>query len=199
MHQDDIKHNGISTLQGSLREISLDSPKPFDALSYIWENDPSPLNKGKPVPNYILLDGKPGEPRKPLEISKSCYIALQNLRDHHGIRTIWVDAICIDQKNNSEKNMQIPLMKEIYGKARKVYIWLGESKTVEKDGIRYTSEDALEYLRQTSSGHYTLLDARLSGFPANMSPQQLARSIRVLREVVVDSKFSAISYVRCVH
>ncbi|OAL53533.1 heterokaryon incompatibility, partial [Pyrenochaeta sp. DS3sAY3a] len=97
-----------------LREISLDSPEPFDALSYVWENDSSALNTGIPS-------------SKQLEISKSCYIALQNLRDHHRVRTIWVDAICIDQTNNSEKNMQIPLMKEIYGKARKVYIWLGES------------------------------------------------------------------------
>lgn len=199
MHPDDVKHHGIPTLQGRLREISLDSPKPFDALSYVWENDSSPLNEGKPVPSYILLDGKPGEPHKPLEISKSCYIALQNLRDHHGVRTIWVDAICIDQKNDSEKNMQIPLMKEIYGKARNVYIWLGESKTSERAGIPYTSEDELEYLRQTSSGHYTLADARLSGFPANMSLQQLARSIRVLRDAAVDSKFSAVSYRRCLH
>jgi hypothetical protein len=196
MHQDDVKHNGIPTLQGRLHEISLDSPKSFDALSYAWENDPSPLNKGKPIPNYILLDGKPGEPHKPLEISKSCYIALQNLRDHHGVRTIWVDAICINQKNDSEKNMQLPLMNEIYGKARKVYIWLGESKELKRKGIKHTSEDELEYLRQTASGHYTLMDARLAKFPANMSPKQLARSIRVLREAAVDSKFSAVSYGR---
>ena len=199
MHQDDVNHHGIPTLQGSLREISLDRPKSFDALSYVWEDDPPPPNEGTPVPNYILLDGKPGESLKSLEISKSCYIALQNLRDHHAVRTIWVDAICIDQKNDSEKNMQIPLMKEIYEKARKVYIWLGESKTFEREGIPYKSEDELEYLRQISNGQYTLMDAGLSGFPANMSLQQLARSIRVLWDAAVDSKFSAVGYRRCLH
>jgi hypothetical protein len=197
MHLDDVEYRGIPTLQGRLREISLDSQKSFDALSYVWEDDSSSLNEEKPVPIYILLEGKPSEPRKPLETPKSCYIALKNLRDHHGVRTIWVDAICINQKNDSEKNMQIPLMKEIYGKARKVYIWLGESKTFERKGTRHTSEDELEYLRQTSSGHFTLSDARLAGYPANMSLHQIARSIRVLREAASDSKFSAISC--CMH
>jgi hypothetical protein len=206
MHQDDVEYHGVPTLQGRLREISLDSPNPFDALSYVWDNDsPSPNeekpgpNKEKPVPIYILLDGKAGEPHKPLEIPESCYIALKNLRDHHGVRTIWVDAICIDQKSDGEKNMQLPLMKEIYGKARKVYIWLGESKEFEENGIPHKSEDELEYLRQTASGHYTVMDARLARFPANMSPKQVARSIRLLRDAAVDSKFSAVSYRRCLH
>jgi hypothetical protein len=95
--------------------------------------------------------------------------------------------------------MQIPLMKEIYEKARKVYIWLGESKTFEREGIPYKSEDELKYLRQISNGQYTLMDARLSGFPANMSLHQLARSIRVLWDAAVDSKFSAVGYRRCLH
>jgi len=39
--------------------------------------------------------------------------------------TIWVDAICINQAADDEKNTQIPLMGTIYTWARVVYIWLG--------------------------------------------------------------------------
>jgi hypothetical protein len=40
---------------------------------------------------------------------------------------LWVDAICINQEHDpKEKKSQIFLMGEIYGKASKVYVWLGK-------------------------------------------------------------------------
>ena len=44
----------------------------------------------------------------------------------HQIPTIWIDWICIDQKNVEERSNQVQLMSSIYGEARKVIIWLGE-------------------------------------------------------------------------
>lgn len=38
---------------------------------------------------------------------------------------IWIDAICIDQTDENEKAMQIPLMSEIYKRAYQVNVWLG--------------------------------------------------------------------------
>ncbi|PMD44844.1 heterokaryon incompatibility [Hyaloscypha variabilis F] len=40
---------------------------------------------------------------------------------------LWVDAICINQKDDVEKATQISLMKEIYSFAEEVVIWLGFS------------------------------------------------------------------------
>ena len=37
----------------------------------------------------------------------------------------WTDAICINQNNISERNLQVFRMKEIYERAQKVIIWLG--------------------------------------------------------------------------
>jgi hypothetical protein len=53
---------------------------------------------------------------------------LLRLQDHLCSRVIWIDAICIDQANEKEKENQIPLMAEIYAKARRVVVWLGEAK-----------------------------------------------------------------------
>jgi hypothetical protein len=41
-------------------------------------------------------------------------------------RHYWIDALCIDQTNNSERNHQVAQMGEIYAGAELVHIWLGE-------------------------------------------------------------------------
>ncbi|KAI2628753.1 heterokaryon incompatibility protein-domain-containing protein [Hypoxylon sp. NC1633] len=41
-------------------------------------------------------------------------------------RLIWIDAICINQKDNAEKADQIKLMDKIYANANTVKIWLGK-------------------------------------------------------------------------
>lgn len=38
----------------------------------------------------------------------------------------WIDQICINQGDSSEKNRQVPLMGEVYSKAGIVKAWLGE-------------------------------------------------------------------------
>jgi hypothetical protein len=41
-------------------------------------------------------------------------------------RHYWIDALCIDQTNNSERNHQVAQMGEIFAGAELVHIWLGE-------------------------------------------------------------------------
>lgn len=38
---------------------------------------------------------------------------------------LWIDAICIDQKNDTEKSYQIANMRHVYSRAKMVIIWLG--------------------------------------------------------------------------
>ena len=40
-------------------------------------------------------------------------------------RYLWVDAICVDQKNIPERNAQVAIMDRIYAAAEKVVVWLG--------------------------------------------------------------------------
>lgn len=51
--------------------------------------------------------------------------ALKHLRYHDKVRYLWIDALCINQRNISEKNQQVKLMLQIYQKARSVPVWLG--------------------------------------------------------------------------
>jgi len=74
-------------------------------------------------------------------VTQNLYAALLRLRNHTYSRIIWVDVVCIDQANEKEKGGQIPLTAEIYAKASRVVVWLGEA---EGDGDR-----ALEAIRLT--------------------------------------------------
>lgn len=56
--------------------------------------------------------------------------ALIALRWKRKVRTLWVDAICINQKRPEEKNHQVPMMSDIYGSARRVCIWIGGHKMI---------------------------------------------------------------------
>lgn len=64
-------------------------------------------------------------------------------------RTLWIDVICIDQSNVSEKEQQIPLMGNIYSKSQGILVWPGDEdddtlatfRTVEHLYIREGAEN----------------------------------------------------------
>lgn len=50
---------------------------------------------------------------------------LQYLRPQRGYRTVWIDAICINQANTHERNEQVQMMGQIYSQCNQVFLWLG--------------------------------------------------------------------------
>jgi hypothetical protein len=97
----------------------------YDALSYVWGDSDNPRSI------YI------GE--HDLPITRNLHAALSHLRNFCHERIIWVDAICIDQKNTEEKEQQIQIMAKIYSQANRVLVWLGEAAD--------NSDQALEEIR----------------------------------------------------
>ena len=49
---------------------------------------------------------------------------------------LWIDAICINQKDKIEKAEQVGLMKDVYRKASRVIVWLGEDSEHTVPGFR---------------------------------------------------------------
>ncbi len=70
--------------------------------------------------------------------------ALRHLRFTDKFRTLWIDAICIDQTNSVEKNKQVPMMSEIYGKAQQVCVWLGDGDDSSIKAIRFIKKNVLD-------------------------------------------------------
>ncbi|KAK6822884.1 hypothetical protein PG987_014429 [Apiospora arundinis] len=103
-----------SRIKGNLRLVDLDDNPSFTALSYVWGEFSSPIRD--------TIDCNGGK----IEVTKNCLSALRHLRKVFGAITIWIDAICINQVETSEKAYQIPLMGQVYSSAQTVYAWLGE-------------------------------------------------------------------------
>lgn len=80
----------------------------YDALSYKW---------GDPTPTGIILLSN-----KLLPIAASLTSALQYQRYVDTRLTLWVDAVCIDQSNVSEREAQVKLMRHIFSQADTVKI-----------------------------------------------------------------------------
>jgi hypothetical protein len=150
-------------LQGDLRVVSLDrkfKTPTYEALSYVWGEDADSPSR------HVSCSGEK------VPITRNCYDALRILHRHLGIRTIWVDAICINQDSIEEKEHQIPLMRDIYGNARRVFIWLG-------NGTK-ESDEAFAWIARESALESVLVMARLKLFPANMLPSEVLRAMRLI-------------------
>ncbi len=87
---------------------------PFDALSYAW-------GSGDSSKSIVIND-------RECVVGANLHAALLHLRDRFVDRIVWVDAICIDQKNTDEKSQQVQSMAKIYAKAIRVIVWLGEAQ-----------------------------------------------------------------------
>ena len=101
-------------IQAVLVHASLESSPPpaYETVSYVW--------------------GSPKQ-RAPLTLDETCIAApassvaaLRRLRKPESPRTLWIDAICIDQTNNVERAQQVAIMSEIYSNSDGNLIYLGE-------------------------------------------------------------------------
>jgi hypothetical protein len=63
----------------------------------------------------------------PYEVRNSLFEALKQLRCEYFPRCLWVDAICINQKDNTERGAQASIMSRVFRVATKVLVWLGEA------------------------------------------------------------------------
>jgi hypothetical protein len=107
-------------------------PQLYEALSYVWGSDKNP--------RHVFTD------EGYLRVRNNLHTALLHLRDRSLARIIWVDAICINQDDKGEKGEQILRMAEIYSRASRVIVWLGEAKN---DG-----DQALEDIRLAADAEF---------------------------------------------
>lgn len=75
---------------------------------------------------------------------KQLALALKYLRHPDQGRTFWIDAICIDQDDPSERNHQVQMMSRIYTRAKEVCIWLGDGDDSSKRAIDFIRDEIME-------------------------------------------------------
>src|SRR3569833_103922 len=92
----------------------------YHALSYTWGPPEGSSRYKNSDLQPILLDGKK------CYVFPSLYDALVQLRESREAEYYWIDAICIDQYNRSERATQVSIMDRIYVLAAQVDIWIGK-------------------------------------------------------------------------
>jgi len=102
-----------SWIRCDLMHVNLKDKLPYLALSYVW---------GRPstVKTIWIRDTQ-------VSVQPNLFSALRTCRHQYKPIIIWVDALCINQSDISERNSQVAMMKSIYQNAYQVVIWLGEA------------------------------------------------------------------------
>jgi hypothetical protein len=115
--------NESDQVECDVRVVSLDSNEQYEALSYVW--------------GEIMISGHT------IRITHNLHAALHRLRLSDKLRSIWVDQLCINQSDNTERAVQVSMMRDIYRRCSQCVIWLGEIEL----NLDFSIHDAREVFR----------------------------------------------------
>ena len=82
---------------------------PWHALSYTWGSNEKP--------RAINIEGQC------LAVTENLWHALRRFER----KQVWIDGVCINQDDTSERNAQVQRMADIYARANSTRVWLGEA------------------------------------------------------------------------
>lgn len=85
----------------------------YEAISYAWGSD---------VCDHVIRS--PSGSSLPITASAAAALRAVRLQSNH--RLIWIDGLCINQKDQREKAQQVAIMGRIYGAATRTLVYLGE-------------------------------------------------------------------------
>ena len=105
-----------SEIKVSLRTVPLKPHRPpkYEALSYVWGSLKDPIDIQVGVGT--------------LAITRNLAEALPYLRYKNKPRILWIDAICVNQRDLKERGHQVKRMANLYELADRVVVWLGPAR-----------------------------------------------------------------------
>ncbi|APA07458.1 hypothetical protein sscle_03g022280 [Sclerotinia sclerotiorum 1980 UF-70] len=156
----------------------------YVALSYVWG--------ASSTERKISLNGHD------LGIGENLYVAIDQLRAHEEQFTThfgWIDALCINQKDNAEKAQQVQFMDRIYGGARISIAWIGVPTSIDEiyceEIFDAVSQEAYPSYGDTAAA-YTIprrlmMDNKEPGYS-----ERLFQSKRCIEELMVNPWFDRV-------
>lgn len=142
-----------SQLCCDVRHFSLSNTPNYMALSYAWRDDALYSAEILAVQNYLYVEpdmssqspgSSPTNNEKSTQNFRWLPIATNLaafLKAHRKSKKsdtwLWIDAICINQKDTDERNLQVLRMSQIYQNAVKVLVWLGPQSQDSRTAIQY--------------------------------------------------------------
>ncbi|KAK7223193.1 hypothetical protein V2G26_011196 [Clonostachys chloroleuca] len=123
-------------LRCQLQVVRLHEAPKYEALSYVWGSRDN-------MPALFVNNHK-------VQVTENLHAALQRLRDPSHERTLWVDALCINQTDTAEKTTQLAMMSEIYRSTWRCLIWLGREPETPVPTVDKKQNDEVEKLLKES-------------------------------------------------
>ncbi|KAL8981105.1 MAG: hypothetical protein Q9177_005679 [Variospora cf. flavescens] len=117
-----------------LQEYLFHAPK-YEALSYTWGS----TIQDCPVEIHFIPFASGNPDKRPVAnteivyVTKHLHAALLELQQPAVPRLVWIDQLCIDQANLQERNEQVSIMADIYRRAERTVVWLGETMMLDDD------------------------------------------------------------------
>ncbi len=126
--------------------LNKDHVPQFEALSYAWGSSETPAKlfisqKKRRSPRRLpqraarklavrrlaahRLTGTAPADARTLAVTQNLATALRYLRYGDRPRVLWIDAICVNQKNLPERSQQVARMVDIFSLSNRVVVWLG--------------------------------------------------------------------------
>lgn len=103
----------------------------YEALSWRWGNE-----DGSPLTIMIKENGKLFKKR----VSQTLGLALKYLRLNKD-RILWIDAICINQRDLEERSYQVSMMSLVYTGSKEVCVWLGDDDDDSTLAIQFIKDE----------------------------------------------------------
>ena len=119
----------------------------FDALSFCWINHDDEVGQH----DTICLNGTVSVSIT-LNLARALRRMISLQKRTSCVRLLWIDQICINQKNDLEKAEQIAMMGDIYNAANVVMIYLGEPTAEEEpfvERVHYYDQKRMSDLEAT--------------------------------------------------
>jgi hypothetical protein len=101
--------------------VSQDDDLFYYALSYVWGDEYDTV----PVEIEYKAPGQSNTTIQVVHATRNLESALKHLRKEKESVILWVDALCINQSDDQEKNHQVRYMGTVFERAVEVLIWLG--------------------------------------------------------------------------
>jgi hypothetical protein len=182
----------------ALEQRPLEDPAGYIALSYAWGSGAEHQKISLAGSQHVT--------------SANLVVALRYLRHETEDVVLWIDQLCINQKDDVERGAQVQMMKNIYENAERVISWIGvpaNYSDVVLITLRHMAHqrnpsskklllsDIIEELENSASmndhgynwDRQTVLDALRVAIPA-FSARSYWRRLWVLQEYVVATKLS---------
>lgn len=132
-------HPGIGDddIHYHLEHISLQDRHPvYEALSYAWDHS---------TPESAVYG-----PQGRVNVTSHLHSALKQLRSSVVVRVLWIDYLCVDQSDLEERSLQVRIMGDVFSKAARVIIWLGEETHDVRDAFDVIRKLRFYFWRQYS-------------------------------------------------